>query len=288
MIHHFITKKKDQKTNWAQPYFCFGRLLQSAIVRSFTQLHLSRNSGFRGSLERIKLHFIARYTRWLIKKAKKCEQLSRVFVGMENFTFREMPLGEMLIETHSVSVFCRLLLWKFVEISKYVFCTAQNIYWSMIWLFIIIITHFRIFKVSCYVLLDIPAPECDNFGFYRQKILPSRFKGNINSYINLKKRCYYSENKTKIMLSLSLTAIEHFHAELHQTNTCGATRGLFVGIIQARCSCCLLNNNFRIFWRSLCEIDCFDRKIPALFFKHSRTTCKSTSLSIKCCWCWIA
>ena len=126
MIHHFITKKKDQKTHWALPYFCFGCLLQSAIVRSFTQLHLSRNSGFRGSLERIKLHFIARYTRWLIKKAKKCEQLSRVFVGMGNFTFREMPLGEMLMESRSVSFFSRLLLWKFVEISKYVFCTAKT------------------------------------------------------------------------------------------------------------------------------------------------------------------
>ena len=36
-----------------------------------------------------------------------------------------------------------------------------------------------------------------------------------------------------------ITAIEHFHAELRQTNCC-VTRRLSVGITQARCSCCLL------------------------------------------------
>ena len=38
--------------------------------------------------------FLALYTRWLIKKGEKCEKLSRFFVGMENFTFREMHVGE--------------------------------------------------------------------------------------------------------------------------------------------------------------------------------------------------
>ena len=38
----------------------------------------------------INLHFLILYTRWLIKKGKKCKKLSRFFVGMENFTFRGM------------------------------------------------------------------------------------------------------------------------------------------------------------------------------------------------------
>ena len=29
-----------------------------------------------------------------MKKDKKCENLSRLFEGMENFTFREMQIGE--------------------------------------------------------------------------------------------------------------------------------------------------------------------------------------------------
>ena len=33
----------------------------------------------------------------IFKEAKKCEYFLRVFVGMENFTFREMPIGEMLM-----------------------------------------------------------------------------------------------------------------------------------------------------------------------------------------------
>ena len=85
------------------------------------------------------------------------------------------------------------------------------------------------------------------------------------------------------MLSLSLTAIEHFHAELPKTNICCVTRRLFVGIIQARRSCCLLNNNFRIICRSLWLFASFGRKVSAFFLKHSIITCKSTSLSIECC-----
>ena len=49
------------------------------------------------------------------------------------------------------------------------------------------------------------------FGFYRQEILPSRLGENNKGAIKLKKLCYCSENKTKLVLSLSLTAIEHFH-----------------------------------------------------------------------------
>ena len=92
--------------------------------------------------------------------------------------------------------------------------------------------------------------------------------------------CYYPENKSKIALSLSLTGIEHFHAELPKTNICCVTRRLSVGIIQARCSCCLLYDNFRTICRSLWLFACFDRKVSAFFF--SITTCKSTSLSIEC------
>ena len=85
---------KPSKNLRALLYFCLGCLSKSATVTSFSQLHLSRNSGFRGSLDQINLHFLALYTRWLIKKGEKCEKLSRFFVGMENFTFREMHVGE--------------------------------------------------------------------------------------------------------------------------------------------------------------------------------------------------
>ena len=51
---------------------------------------------------------------------------------MENFTLREMRVGEMLMGNRSASFFCRLLLWRFAKISKYGFCTAQNFHWSMI------------------------------------------------------------------------------------------------------------------------------------------------------------
>ena len=74
--------------------FCLGCFLESATVTSFSQLHLSRNSGASRSLKQINLHFLALHTRWLIKKTKKCEKLSRLFVRMENFTFREKHVGE--------------------------------------------------------------------------------------------------------------------------------------------------------------------------------------------------
>ena len=46
------------------------------------------------SLEKINLHFLVLYTRWLFKKGEKCEKISRFFVGMENFTFRELHVDE--------------------------------------------------------------------------------------------------------------------------------------------------------------------------------------------------
>ena len=65
--------------------------LKFATVTSFSQLHLSRNSGSSRSLDQIKLHWMTCYTRWLItfslKETKKYEKLSRFLVGMENFTF---------------------------------------------------------------------------------------------------------------------------------------------------------------------------------------------------------
>ena len=81
------------KNLWALLYFCLGCLLKSATVTSVSQLHLSRNSCSRRSLDKINLHFLAVYTRGLIKKAQKGEKLWRFFVGMENFTFKEMHVG---------------------------------------------------------------------------------------------------------------------------------------------------------------------------------------------------
>ena len=81
------------------------------------------------------------------------------------------------------------------------------------------------------------------------------------------------------MLTLSLTAIEHFHAELCQTNICCVTRRLSVGIIQARCSCFLLNKNFRIICRSLRLFPCFYRKIQ-YFLKHFMATYKNKVFNI--------
>ena len=51
MIHHFINKK-HLKILWALPYSCPRCLLKSATVTSFSQLHLSRNSGSGWSLDR--------------------------------------------------------------------------------------------------------------------------------------------------------------------------------------------------------------------------------------------
>ena len=48
------------------------------------------------------------------------------------------------------------------------------------------------------------------------------------------------------------------------------------------CSCCLLDKNFRIFYRSLYVSAYLDRKISSLFFKHPISTCNSASLSIEC------
>ena len=55
--------------------------------------------------------------------------------------------------------------------------------------------------------------------FSRQEILPTHFRENINNYIKLKNCAAIPKNKTKIVLSFSPTAIEHFHFELHQTYT---------------------------------------------------------------------
>ena len=93
-ITHYFVSENHPKNLWVLLYFCLRCLLKSATVTSFSQLHLSRNSGCSRSLDRINLHFLALHTRWLIKKAKKCEKISRSFVGMENFTFREMHAGE--------------------------------------------------------------------------------------------------------------------------------------------------------------------------------------------------
>ena len=89
----------------------------------------------------------------------------------------------------------------------------------------------------------------------------------ISIALSNKELCYYLEDKIKTVLSLSLTAIEHFHAELRKTNICCVTRRLYLGIIQARCSCCLLDNNFIIICRSLWLFASFDRKVSTFFFQ---------------------
>ena len=50
------------------------------------------------SLDQINLNFTALYTRRFIKKARECENLSRFFVGIEKFTFREMHVGKNSVE----------------------------------------------------------------------------------------------------------------------------------------------------------------------------------------------
>ena len=120
---------------------------------------------------------------------------------------------------------------------------------------------------ECWLTL-FQAPVCDNFGFYRREILHSLTWEEISIALSNCKLYFYSENKIKIVLSLSLTVIKHFHAELRQTNICGVTRRLFVGIIQKRFPWCLLDNNFRIFCRSQCLFSCFHLKISAFFLKH--------------------
>ena len=94
------------------------------------------------------------------------------------------------------------------------------------------------------------------------------FERKYQYLFQIQKRCYYSGNNTKIVLSLSLTAIEHFHAELRLTNICGVTRRLFIGIIQARCSCYLLDNKFRLFCRSLCVFSYIDLKYLPFFHNY--------------------
>ena len=84
-FHLWKSSKKNLFLSWMP--------LKSATVTSFSQLHLSRNSCSKRSLDQINLHFLALYSRWLIKKGKKSEKLLRFVVGMENFTFREMHVG---------------------------------------------------------------------------------------------------------------------------------------------------------------------------------------------------
>ena len=60
-------------------------------MTSFSRLHPSRSYSSRRLIEQINLHFMAVYTRWLIKEAKKCEQLSWVFSRSEN---RDVTWGQ--------------------------------------------------------------------------------------------------------------------------------------------------------------------------------------------------
>ena len=135
--------------------------------------------------------------------------------------------------------------------------------------------------VACWLIYQL---TCATTSALQTRNSALSFEIEYQQLHQIQELCYYSENKAKIVLSFSLTAIKYFHAKLHPTNICSVTGRLFVGIIQARCFCCLLDNNFRIFSRYLCVFACFDRKISAFFFfKYSITRCKSISLSIKYC-----
>ena len=84
-------------------------------------------------------------------------------------------------------------------------------------------------------------------------------------------------------LSSSGTAIEHFQAELRQTNICSVTRKLSVGIVYARVYALCQTTISEYSADLLCLFACFDRKVSSIFFTHFITKCKSTSLSIECC-----
>ena len=89
---------KASKKSLGTTVFCLGCLVKSATVTSFSRSHPSRNSGSRRSPDQINPHFIAVYTRWLIKKAKNCEKLSKFSVGMENFTLKKMHVARRNVD----------------------------------------------------------------------------------------------------------------------------------------------------------------------------------------------
>ena len=84
---------KPLKKSLGTTVFLSSMPFKIVTMTSFSQLHFSRNSGSRRSPDYMNLHFLV-LTRWLIKKTEKYEKLSRYFAGMENFTFREMHVGE--------------------------------------------------------------------------------------------------------------------------------------------------------------------------------------------------
>ena len=51
-----------------------------------------------------------------MKKDKKCENLSRLFVGMENFTFREMQIGEKI--DGKIVAFLSSIVYYFEDLLK--------------------------------------------------------------------------------------------------------------------------------------------------------------------------
>ena len=71
----------------------------------------------------------------------------------------------------------------------------------------------------------------------------------------------------KIVLSLSLTAIKHLHAKVRQSNMFVVTRTFFTEIIRVHWSWRLLDDNFRIFCRSL-FVFFFSWIVQCLFLPH--------------------
>ena len=114
-------------------------------------------------------------------------------------------------ENRSVSFLCRLLLWRFTKISKYGFCTAQNIHQSTI----CYRSFQEIFKsdAECWLTYKFPVQQLRLLRPRNSALLLER---KYQQLFYIKKLCYYPRDKTKIVLSLTLTSIEHFNAELRQ------------------------------------------------------------------------
>ena len=77
----------------------------------------------------------------------------------------------MLMGKCSITLFCRLLLWRFATSADMAFVRHKKTHQSLIWLLIIIIAHLEWKKSSVW----------NKFCFYRRETLPSRLKGNTTS-----------------------------------------------------------------------------------------------------------
>ena len=86
--------KSSKKSLGAIVFFVLDPFFKSVTVTSFSQLHLSRNCCSRRSLDQINLHFFSSSYTMIDQERWKMWKTFDVFLGMENFTFREMQVGE--------------------------------------------------------------------------------------------------------------------------------------------------------------------------------------------------